>query len=163
MTKTAVFIDVDGVINHLSLTSWPGEADSFNANGFPIEIPAHVPALIRHLAREFDAYWLTTWRDEANNWIAPRLGIDPLPVITDGTGERHVAWKASVAQAKASELFEAGYDEIYWIEDFYGEIPFIPDVKFVDTGDWTVLRPQDLPDKLRPRVWRGRSIEPIRN
>lgn len=164
MTKTAVFIDVDGVINHIDRyrQKWPGEPARFEANGFPIDIPAHVPALIRYLAREFDAYWLTTWREDANTWIAPKIGIDPLPVLTDGTNERHVGWKAEVAQAKASELFEAGYDEIFWIEDFYGDIPFIPDVQFVDTGRTTVLLPQHLPNRLLPRIWRGRSIEPVR-
>ncbi len=40
--------------------------------------PSHGPAL---LALPYDLVWATTWRHDANTWIAPRLGLPELPVI----------------------------------------------------------------------------------
>lgn len=40
--------------------------------------PAHGPAL---QALPFDLIWCTTWAAEANEWIAPHIGLPPLPVI----------------------------------------------------------------------------------
>ncbi|MFC5202789.1 hypothetical protein [Streptomyces kaempferi] len=40
--------------------------------------PGHGPALT---ALPFDLVWCTTWAAEANEWIAPHLGLPPLPVV----------------------------------------------------------------------------------
>jgi hypothetical protein len=40
--------------------------------------PTHGPKL---LALPYTLVWATSWMDEANEWIAPRLGLPPLPVI----------------------------------------------------------------------------------
>lgn len=40
--------------------------------------PAHGPAL---LALPFDLVWCTTWASEANEWIAPHIGLPELPFI----------------------------------------------------------------------------------
>ncbi|MFD8784104.1 hypothetical protein [Kitasatospora sp. NPDC059599] len=41
--------------------------------------PAHGPALT---ALPFDLVWATTWEEEANDFLAPLLGLPTLPVIT---------------------------------------------------------------------------------
>ncbi|MFI1200578.1 hypothetical protein K2224_39540 (plasmid) [Streptomyces sp. BHT-5-2] len=41
--------------------------------------PAHGPALD---ALPFDLVWATTWEDEANEFVAPILGLPALPVIS---------------------------------------------------------------------------------
>ncbi|GHJ44269.1 hypothetical protein Cs7R123_16110 [Catellatospora sp. TT07R-123] len=40
--------------------------------------PGHGPSL---LALPFDLVWATSWTDEANEWISPRLGLPELPVV----------------------------------------------------------------------------------
>jgi len=52
--------------------------------------PAHGPAL---QALPFDLVWCTTWAEEANEWIAPHIGLSPLPVVpwdtANAPGPRH--------------------------------------------------------------------------
>lgn len=89
--RPLVLIDVDGVLNP-SLTAaerrrryhrdgWRNyRADV--AMGFRLFLnPAHGPMLER-LARDTGAElaWGSTWEDDANVHVAPRLGLPPLPV-----------------------------------------------------------------------------------
>jgi len=58
--------------------------------------PAHGQALLR-LTDRYDLVWATTWREEANTFIAPVLGLPPLPVVdwptTLGPGPNGTFWK----------------------------------------------------------------------
>ncbi|MEU9172187.1 hypothetical protein AB0D34_31100 [Streptomyces sp. NPDC048420] len=42
--------------------------------------PSHGRALL-NLAGHYDLVWATTWAEEANTFIAPVLGLPPLPVV----------------------------------------------------------------------------------
>lgn len=89
--RPLLFIDVDGVLNpyaakphrrpdgyvthRMRPTGWDQPWQK------PLRVwlnPAHGPLL---LGLPFDLVWGTTWRHEANEWIAPHLGLPELPVV----------------------------------------------------------------------------------
>lgn len=90
--RPLLLIDVDGILNpyaakphrrpdgyttHRMLTA------TWRARGGrkPLRVwlnPDHGPALT---ALPFDLVWATTWQHEANEWIAPHLGLPALPVL----------------------------------------------------------------------------------
>ena len=151
-----VLLDVDGVINDLEAlhgTERPWRTDLVESNGFVVFIPHDMPALIQHLTDVAEVWWCTTWRHHANREIASHLGIDPLPVITDGSTARSVTWKAAASRDLVTTALHEGRD-VYWIEDFYGAPPRgeLPEgVVFIDTtkrAPKCVLTPDDLPEHL---------------
>ena len=58
--------------------------------------PSHGQALLK-LTDRYDLIWATTWREEANTFIAPVLGLPPLPVVdwptTLAPGPNGTFWK----------------------------------------------------------------------
>ena len=155
--KPLVLLDVDGVINDLGALYGLNrvyDIDVISSNGFRVHIPAYMPALIRQLVETAEVWWCTTWRSNANLEIASHLGIGPLPVIDDGSGRRSVDWKAAAALPLVTAALAEGRT-VYWIEDFYGQLPTseLPaGVVFIDTAAATrnpVLLPGDLPSELR--------------
>ncbi|MDH6489940.1 HAD domain-containing protein [Streptomyces sp. SAI-127] len=58
--------------------------------------PSHGQALLK-LTDRYDLVWATTWREEANTFIAPVLGLPPLPVVdwptTLAPGPNGTFWK----------------------------------------------------------------------
>jgi hypothetical protein len=116
---------------------------------------------VRALVDTTEVWWCTTWRHRANDEIARHLGIEPLPVVTDGEQSRSVSWKAAAARPLVENALAEGR-EVYWIEDFYGDPPVdeLPHgMTFVDTTvkpPRGVLRANDLPEGLGFRV--GMSI-----
>ena len=90
MTRPAprplLFLDVDGPLIPFGgapqqYRTWP-TAPAPQADGNPLLArinPGHGPHL-RALACEL--VWATTWMADANQYIAPRLGLPPLPVVT---------------------------------------------------------------------------------
>ena len=113
--RPILFLDVDGVLNPLG--SPPGYREH-RIEGFPILLnPDHRWELL-DLARDFDLAWATTWEDDANVEIGPRLGLPSLPVvhfefdskwpdIVDFAGTRPFAWLDD----------NAGPDEVRWAND----------------------------------------------
>ncbi|MER5964795.1 hypothetical protein [Streptomyces sp. NPDC002057] len=83
MTIPLLFLDVDGPLI------------PFGASGgayptYPPAPPASVSPLLARLdpaqgprlaALPYELVWATTWEDDANAWIAPRLGLPPLPWV----------------------------------------------------------------------------------
>ncbi|WP_435974834.1 hypothetical protein [Streptomyces sp. Qhu_M48] len=83
MTIPLLFLDVDGPLI------------PFGASGgayptYPPAPPASVSPLLARLdpaqgprlaALTYELVWATTWEDDANAWIAPRLGLPPLPWV----------------------------------------------------------------------------------
>jgi hypothetical protein len=166
---TVVFLDVDGVINHLyDLRAGvikdirEGRRDNTNwhlANGFWVNIPDYVIDMVQYLHEIADIHWLTTWRDNANEYISPIVGLPiDLPVISDRVGySRYTDWKAPAAAPIARELLAEG-KRVLWIEDFYGRIPkaaFEDEMEFIDTGAEEGLFPFHLDDELLPEHLRG--------
>jgi hypothetical protein len=113
--------------------------------------------LFRDLVAKAEVWWCTTWRDRANNELASFLEIERLPVIDDGSHSRSVGWKPAAAHAIAREALDSGR-EVFWVEDFYGNVPTaaMPDgVAFIDTAADTlgpVLTEEMLPDRFRSTV-----------
>lgn len=149
-TRPVVFLDVDGVINDLNW--YPKDDDTRTVHntelGYLVTIARETRELVAALHKVADIYWLTTWREAANRDISPLVGLpSDLPVITDGTTDRWVHWKAEAARPIAEALLAEGRD-VYWIEDFYGRLPFIPGVRMVDTGVNKKLVANDIPVEL---------------
>lgn len=168
---TVIFLDVDGVLNHLYV--WPRknhpgitrhEFRHDDGNGgytVAVYFPDWMPELVQYLVDNYEVHWLTTWRHWANTQLAPILGIPELPVITDGTMRRVVDWKAKAAAPLANDLLAQG-KRVIWIEDFYGRIPVhaMPaGVEFVDTGEREGLFGTDIvgliPEELVEKTSRG--------
>ena len=139
-SRPLVLLDVDGVVNDLKGLR-RGNADSTThttviSNGFRVVVPDYMPVLIQWLCSVAEVHWCTTWRHRANDEIAAHLGIAALPVVDDGTDDRHVGWKAAAARDLAAAALAEGR-RVLWIEDFYDEPPFdeMPvGVEFLDTA-----------------------------
>ncbi|MFD3531842.1 hypothetical protein [Streptomyces sp. NPDC058664] len=83
MTTPMLFLDVDGPLVPF------GARDG----AYPTYPPAPPPSVGPLLARldpaqgprlaalPYELVWATTWEDDANAWIAPRLGLPPLPLV----------------------------------------------------------------------------------
>ncbi|MFI8103028.1 hypothetical protein [Streptomyces sp. NPDC086023] len=123
--KPLLLIDVDGPLNpyaakptrrpegytthRMRPTGW--------TDGRPLRVwlnPAHGPGLLA-LADRYELVWATTWMGEANDWIAPRLGLPELPFIRwpqmHGRAPRGTFWKTQyVLEYAAGRPFA-------WIDD----------------------------------------------
>ncbi|MEV4415736.1 HAD domain-containing protein [Catellatospora sp. NPDC049609] len=111
MPRPLLFLDVDGPLNpyaakpsrrpegYLTHRMAVASESGYDAHGRrrkPLRVwlnAAHGPRL---LALPYDLVWATTWADEANEWIAPVLGLPELPVV---------AWPQSC---------QAGQDRLHW-------------------------------------------------
>jgi len=162
-----LLLDVDGVINDkacLRGAERPWRHRVLEVAGTRVCLPAYMPALIRYLALATDVWWCTSWRHLANRHLAPLLGIDPRPVLDANLPDPFANWKAAAARPVARRALALGR-EVYWIEDFCGMLPnprVMPEgVVYIDTGadGPPVLRPEHLPEGLRPRRLRvGRRV-----
>ncbi|WP_405755269.1 HAD domain-containing protein [Streptomyces sp. NBC_00073] len=137
--KPLLLIDVDGPLNpyaaqaqrrpqgysthRMRPTGWT-EAESRK----PLRVwlnHAHGAELLA-LARSYELVWATTWKDEANDWIGPQLGLPRLPYIDwpqmHGRSPRGTFWKTQYV------LEYAGAREFVWIDDDITA----PDREFVD-------------------------------
>ena len=138
--RPLVLLDVDGVINDLKRLR-RDSADlsthsTLTSNGFRVVVPTYMPVLIQWLCSVAEVHWCTTWRHRANDDIARHLGIPVLPVVDDGTDDRHVGWKAAAAHDLAAAALAEGR-RVLWIEDFYDDPPVdeMPmGVEFLDTA-----------------------------
>lgn len=100
--RPALLIDVDGPLNpyRARLTLRP---DGYETHRYsmpqqrkPLRVwlnPSHGPALLA-LADRFELWWATTWEQQANEWVAPRVGLPTdLPVVRFGKNPpRPLAW-----------------------------------------------------------------------
>ena len=155
--RPLVLLDVDGVINDLGSLYGQGRAwpiHRVRSGGYTLHIPEYMAQLVRSLAATAEVWWCTTWRDRANDELATFLEIGPFPVVDDGSWRRSVDWKPSAAYSIAREALDSGR-RVFWIEDFYGDIPTaeMPQgVVFIDTATDTqhpVLTDAMLPAELR--------------
>jgi hypothetical protein len=81
LTVPLLFLDVDGPLIPFGAHRYPTyQASPDDANPLLSRInPAHGPRLT---ALPCDLVWATTWMADANEIIAPRLGLPQLPVVT---------------------------------------------------------------------------------
>ncbi|MFF1449900.1 HAD domain-containing protein [Streptomyces sp. NPDC058274] len=88
--RPLLFLDVDGPLIPFGASpqhqtagyrTYPSALDLSETHANPLLAridPAHGPKLA---ALPCDLLWATTWAEEANDCIAPRLGLPPLPVV----------------------------------------------------------------------------------
>ncbi|WP_425307330.1 HAD domain-containing protein [Ammonicoccus fulvus] len=107
-----LFLDVDGVLIPFGRSDIPTFGDNPDA-AHPL-LTRVDPALGPRLAAlPLDLVWATTWEEDANDLIAPRLGLGRLPVVEwiDADPPVGVHWKtASLVEAAGSRPFA-------WIDD----------------------------------------------
>jgi hypothetical protein len=82
--RPLLFLDVDGPLIPFGLPpgqypTYPGPRDDGASPLLDRLSPAHGPRL---LALPYELVWATAWEDEANELVAPRLGLPQLPVVT---------------------------------------------------------------------------------
>lgn len=79
--KPLLLLDVDGPLNPWRAKRTPVGYEEHIIDGFTVRLnPEHGPMLLR-AAYRLDLMWCTTWNEDANVKIAPRLGLPRLPVL----------------------------------------------------------------------------------
>lgn len=138
MSRPVLYLDVDGPLNPYAaqperrpagytthrmkpqawIDQYPGKPPAYVK---PLRVwlnPGHGPRLL-DLGQTYDLVWATTWGQEANTFIAPVLGLPPLPVVTwptlHDTGPQDTFWKTRHLLAHAAGRPFA------WIDDELGE------------------------------------------
>lgn len=125
--KPLLLLDVDGPLNPCDGTNKPRRRAGYRKHhlrpdglkGRDLTVwlnPAHGPALLDLAAATgLELVWATTWNDEANRLIAPRIGLPHLPVIHvnyDAPG-----WKYLPVDAYAADR------PLAWIDDDFALRP----------------------------------------
>ncbi|GHB06022.1 MULTISPECIES: hypothetical protein [Streptomyces] len=90
--KPLLLIDIDGPLNPYEALSRRRPPKGYRRHSMrptgwtagpalPVLLnPEHGDELLA-LTGLYELAWATTWKNEANEWIAPRLGLPPLPYI----------------------------------------------------------------------------------
>ena len=81
LIKPLLLIDVDGVLNPAGKQKESKGWGLHKLAGFPVWLNPKHGEWLNDLASAYDLTWATTWEDEANEHIAPLLGLPQLPVI----------------------------------------------------------------------------------
>ncbi len=130
MPRPLLFLDVDGPLNpyaakpsrrpegylthRMALASLQG-FDLMGRRIKPLRVWLRADHGPRLLALPYDLVWATTWTAEANEWIAPVLGLPELPVVhwpqprPDGRDGLHFKTRALVAWADGRDFA--------WVDD----------------------------------------------
>jgi len=158
-TRPLVLLDVDGVLHdrrardRIRISDDP-EALAVtlgvhwaSAGGIRFAIPYAVTSLILRLVQITEVWWCTTWGDRANEYLAPVIGIEALPVVGAGTRGIGLSWKVEQARQLIEAAVASGR-RVIWIEDFDGAFPDLPQVEFVDTAATGLVSEDDLPPGL---------------
>ena len=112
--RPLLFLDVDGPLIPFGATHHPTFAPTTGPHPLlPRLNPAHGPRLA---ALPCDLVWATTWTDDANEVVAPRLGLPPLPVVAWPEPSALDAWNGLHWKTRA--LVEwAGGRPFAWVDD----------------------------------------------
>ncbi|MFF4924331.1 hypothetical protein ACFY4B_27415 [Kitasatospora sp. NPDC001261] len=135
MPLPLLYLDVDGPLNVLN--RWPEEPHKLTVHRVrpqcwvrqhPNLHPDDVPELVLRLNPDhgaeladlpYELVWGTTWEEEANEFIGPRIGLPALPVVTwsnlDGFGPEGTYFKtAELVRHAAGRPFA-------WVDDQLGQ------------------------------------------
>lgn len=117
MAKRLVLLDVDGVLN--PSMNWNGKFTlhhiTVGDDVYPVRLnPEHGPMLL-DFAAEVDAelVWATTWEDDANVEIGPRIGLPELRVMKLPSNPTQEVFNEKFASVPAF----AGDADWVWFED----------------------------------------------
>lgn len=126
----AFLIDVDGPLNAYRLDNRQARIPN---NGYTPHYlapygtayrlwlnPNHGPMLLT-LAEYGELMWCTTWEDKANELIAPRIGLPPLPVVEVGAPaeNRGHIWKLDAVESRLFGRPFAWFDDQFERRDHY--------------------------------------------
>ncbi len=115
-----LLIDVDGVISPVGpSTAWP-DFTSVDDAPYLLQVSRGMGERLRALPAT--RAWLTSWDHLANEWVAPALGWNPLPIVT---------WPGGPAGPRSNDLKADGLKEvlarldtrperIVWLDDVLG-------------------------------------------
>jgi hypothetical protein len=142
--RPALLLDVDGVLNPYAAAERPPGYDEhryqpgllWGPRGLRVWLHrGHGPMLVEFAEEHgLELVWATTWEHQANEWIAPRIGLrEELPVIEFGQG---VVVKRPAVQRWAEDRPFA------WIDDSFT----VHDLRWADERGATLLVP------IRPEV-----------
>ncbi|MFC7717474.1 HAD domain-containing protein [Nonomuraea recticatena] len=83
--KPLLLVDVDGVLNPFSRASpdFRRYECTIGPDSYTVHLNLRHGARLMELALKTgsELVWATTWEHNANEWIAPRLGLPELPVV----------------------------------------------------------------------------------
>jgi hypothetical protein len=133
MQISRTYLDVDGVINSLNPLwdrFWPVPQDRLSlhrCNGFDLHVPDYMAALVGALDAQTEIVWCTTWKENANVWISPLVGLGDRRVILPDPAEESLLWKETSVLA---DMAANPCDAAIWIEDF----GFPLDGRFAEAG-----------------------------
>lgn len=121
--KPLLLIDVDGPLNPWAASGRQNQRNGYRRYRIGCYIVylkrAHGQALMG-LSDVFDLVWCTTWEDQANTDIGPRIGLPELPVIrfpeVRDRPDARLHWKTATIVAYA----EAHKRPFAWIDDEMG-------------------------------------------
>lgn len=136
--KAYLLLDVDGVLNPSASRNWLDNSkfvkrNTTVSNGFtyPVWINrAHGKQLVDLCAdNNLELVWCTTWENEANEFIGPRLGLPELPVINFGWNA--ITWKFGAVLDYVQNKPLAWFDDDFqlhhkyrdWFLEMRGDIP----------------------------------------
>jgi len=118
--RAAVLLDIDGVLNPLSVDCPPG-FEAMRLGGYDVQLNPRLHApMLRQLAAIGDLIWATSWEQDANTIIAPRYRMPSnLEVIAiTGADATAATWKLPDVAAWADR--HPGRP-VVWLDDELGD------------------------------------------
>lgn len=118
-----LLLDVDGVLNPYKISSaaleqagYQRRITTITSGTYPVWINSAHGQLLGQLAEEtgLELAWVTKWGEQANQHLAPRLGLPRLPVIDFDHGDP--AWKFPAVLAYAAGR------PLAWLDDELGAL-----------------------------------------
>jgi HAD domain in Swiss Army Knife RNA repair proteins len=108
-----LLLDVDGVLNPFAAPACPpGYTEhAFFPGEDPVRLCLAHGRWLAELAARFEIVWATAWGAEANRFLAPLLGLAPLPVIGFPTVPFHPRDKVPAV------ISYAGDRPLVWLDD----------------------------------------------
>lgn len=159
--RSLVLLDVDGVVHDAAARDVLRFSDNPESQatalgvvavhvfGRLLALPTYMPILIQSLVAVAEVHWCTTWKARANEGLCTPLGIDPLPVVDDGTGDIGFEWKVRASRELVSDALDAGRS-VFWVEDFRDAHRLEdPRVVRIDTTAHGIVRPSDIDPVVR--------------
>jgi len=115
MTRPLLLLDIDGVLNPYGTPAPP--AGFAEHHLFPGEEPVRVNpdhgTWITAAREVLDIAWASSWNDDANRLLAPRLHIVPLPVVTMPPAPFDPGEKVPLIAAYARQRPTAWIDDLH--------------------------------------------------